>query len=204
MKEKSRDERDFFYYYFRPMNEHINPWKVLGEKKIYENPWMSVTEYDVLNPSGGKGIYGKVHFKSIAIGILALDESLNTWIVGQYRFPLNHYSWEIPEGGGKLDVDPLESARRELLEETGLVASEWSPLMEIHTSNSVTDEYGIVFLARQLQQQEPEPEETEQLQIKKVSFEEAYQMVEKGMITDSISVAAILKVKLMIADGRIS
>jgi 8-oxo-dGTP pyrophosphatase MutT (NUDIX family) len=204
LKEKSRDERDFFYYYFRPMNEHINPWKVLGEKKIYENPWMSVTEYDVLNPSGGKGIYGKVHFKSIAIGILALDESLNTWIVGQYRFPLNHYSWEIPEGGGKLDVDPLESARRELLEETGLVASEWSPLMEIHTSNSVTDEYGIVFLARQLQQQEPEPEETEQLQIKKVSFEEAYQMVEKGMITDSISVAAILKVKLMIADGRIS
>ena len=186
------------------MNEHINPWKVLGEKKVYENPWVAVTEYDVLNPSGGKGIYGKVHFKSIAIGILPLDDSLNTWIVGQYRFPLNQYSWEIPEGGGKFDVDPLESARRELLEETGLVAAEWSTLMEIHTSNSVTDEYGIVYLARQLQQKEPEPEETEQLQVKKISFEEAYQMVEKGKITDSISVAAILKVKLMIADGRIS
>jgi 8-oxo-dGTP pyrophosphatase MutT (NUDIX family) len=186
------------------MNEHINPWKVLGEKKMYDNPWISLTEYDVLNPSGGKGIYGKVHFKNLAIGVLPLDAQLNTWLVGQYRFPLNQYSWEIPEGGGSKDVEPLESARRELLEETGLVAAEWSPLIEMHLSNSVSDEHAIIFLARNLKQQEAEPEETEQLQIKKVSFEEAWQMVEKGMITDSMSVAAILKVKLMIADGRIS
>lgn len=186
------------------MNEHINPWKVLGEKKMYENPWISLTEYDVLNPSGGKGIYGKVHFKNLAIGVLPLDAQLNTWLVGQYRFPLNRYSWEIPEGGGSIGVEPLESARRELLEETGLVAAEWSPLIEMHLSNSVSDEHAIIFLARNLKQQEAEPEETEQLQIKKVSFEEAFQMVEKGMITDSMSVAAILKVKLMIADGRIS
>jgi 8-oxo-dGTP pyrophosphatase MutT (NUDIX family) len=186
------------------MNEHINPWKVLGEKKMYDNPWISLTEYDVLNPSGGKGIYGKVHFKNLAIGILPLDAELNTWLVGQYRFPLNQYSWEIPEGGGSKNVEPLESARRELLEETGLVAAEWSPLIEMHLSNSVSDEHAIIFLARNLKQQEAEPEETEQLQVKKVSFEEAYQMVEKGMITDSMSVAAILKVKLMIADGRIS
>jgi len=186
------------------MNEQINPWKVLGEKKIYDNPWISLTEYDVLNPSGGKGIYGKVHFKGYAIGILPLDEELNTWLVGQYRFPLNQYSWEIPEGGGALDVDPLESARRELLEETGLVAAEWSPLLDMHLSNSVTDEFGTVFLARGLQQQTAQPEETEQLQVKKLSFEEAYKMVEQGTITDSMSVAAILKVKLMITDGRIS
>lgn len=186
------------------MNEHINPWKVLGEKKMYDNPWISLTEYDVLNPSGGKGIYGKVHFKSLAVGVLPLDAQLNTWLVGQYRFPLNQYSWEIPEGGGSIGVEPLESARRELLEETGLVAAEWSPLIEMHLSNSVSDEHAIIFLARNLTQQEAEPEETEQLQVKKVSFEEAYQMVEKGMITDSMSVAAILKVKLMIADGRIS
>jgi 8-oxo-dGTP pyrophosphatase MutT (NUDIX family) len=186
------------------MNEHINPWKVVGEKKVYENPWIALTEYDVVNPSGGKGIYGKVHFKGLAIGILPLDEEMNTWLVGQYRFPLGQYSWEIPEGGGRLDVEPLESARRELLEETGLVAAEWSPLMEMHLSNSVSDEHAIIFLARNLEQQEPQPDETEQLQVKKVSFTEAYQMVEKGMITDSMSVAAILKVKLMIADGRIS
>lgn len=186
------------------MNEHINPWKVLGEKKMYDNPWISLTEYDVLNPSGGKGIYGKVHFKNLAIGILPLDDELNTWLVGQYRFPLNQYSWEIPEGGGGREVEPLESARRELQEETGLVAAEWSPLIEMHLSNSVSDEHAIIFLARNLKQQEAAPEETEQLQVKKVSFEEAWQMVEKGMITDSMSVAAILKVKLMIADGRIS
>jgi 8-oxo-dGTP pyrophosphatase MutT (NUDIX family) len=186
------------------MNEHINPWKVLGEKKVYENPWISLTEYDVLNPSGGKGIYGKVHFKSVAIGILPLDEQMHTWLVGQYRFPLNQYSWEIPEGGGDLDIEPLESAKRELLEETGLVAAEWSPVIEMHLSNSVSDEHAIIFLARGLTQQEPEPEETEQLQVKRVSFEEAYQMVNEGLITDSMSVAAILKVKLMIADGRIS
>jgi 8-oxo-dGTP pyrophosphatase MutT (NUDIX family) len=186
------------------MNEHINPWKVLGEKKVYENPWISLTEYDVLNPSGGKGIYGKVHFKNLAIGVLPLDEELHTWLVGQYRFPLNQYSWEIPEGGGRIGVDPLESARRELLEETGLVAGEWSPLLEMHLSNSVCDEHAMIFLARMLKQETPEPEETEQLVVKRVSFEEAYQMVDTGMITDSMSVAAILKVKLMIADGRIS
>jgi 8-oxo-dGTP pyrophosphatase MutT (NUDIX family) len=186
------------------MNEQFNPWKVLGEKKIYENPWIKITEYDVLNPSGGKGIYGKVHFKGLAIGILPLDEHMNTWLVGQYRFVLDQYSWEIPEGGGHPDIEPVESARRELLEETGLVASEWSPLMEMHLSNSVCDEHAIIFLARGLKQQEAEPEETEQLQLKRVSFEEAYQMVEQGLITDSMSVAAILKVKLMIADGRIS
>lgn len=186
------------------MNEHINPWKVLAEKKVYDNPWITLTEYDVINPAGGKGIYGKVHFKGLAIGILPLDEEWHTWLVGQYRFPLNQYSWEIPEGGGALDVEPLESARRELLEETGLVASEWSPLLEMHLSNSVSDEHGIIYLARGLQQREAEPEETEQLQVKRVSFDEAYDMVEKGLITDSMSVAAILKAKLMIADGRIS
>lgn len=186
------------------MNEQINPWKVLGEKMIYENPWIALTEFDVLNPAGRKSIYGKVHFKGIAIGILPLDEQMHTWLVGQYRFPLNQYSWEIPEGGGGLDIDPIESARRELLEETGLVAEEWTPILEMHLSNSVSDEHAMIFLARGLQQQEPEPEETEQLQIKRVSFEEAYRMVNEGSITDSISVAAILKVKLMIADGRIS
>jgi 8-oxo-dGTP pyrophosphatase MutT (NUDIX family) len=186
------------------MNEQQNPWQVMGEKKIYENPWIKLTEFDVINPSGGKGIYGKVHFKAIATGALALDDELNTYLVGQYRFPLNSYSWEIPEGGGEFGVDPVESAKRELLEETGLVATEWSQLIEMHLSNSVSDEYAVVYLARGLSQGTASPEETEQLQVKKVPFEEAYQMVERGAITDSMSVAAILKVKLMLADGRLS
>lgn len=171
---------------------------------MYENPWIKITEYDVINPSGGKGIYGKVHFKAIATGALALDEELNTYLVGQYRFPLDRYSWEIPEGGGAFGVDPVESAKRELLEETGLVAAEWTQLVEMHLSNSVSDEYAVIYLARDLSQHTASPEETEQLQVKKIPFEEAYQMVERGEITDSMSVAAILKVKLMLADGRLS
>jgi 8-oxo-dGTP pyrophosphatase MutT (NUDIX family) len=186
------------------MNEQNNPWKVLGEKKIYENPWIKLTEFDVINPSGGKGIYGKVHFKSIAVGAFPLDKDLNTYLVGQYRFTIDQYSWEIPEGGGDFGVDPVESAQRELLEETGLVAEEWSPLVEMHLSNSVTDEYAIIYLARKLSQHMASPEETEQLQVKKLPFEEAYRMVERGEIMDSMSVAAILKVKLLLADGRIS
>lgn len=187
------------------MNETThNPWKITGQKNVYDNPWISVTEYDVINPSGGKGIYGKVHFKNLAIGIIPLDKSLNTWLVGQYRFSLSQYSWEIPEGGGLLDLDPLDSAKRELLEETGLLANQWELLLKMHLSNSVTDELAIIYLARDLEQHIPEPEETEQLTIKKIPFDEAYQMVEVGIITDSITVAAILKIKLLILNGQIS
>ena len=176
-----------------------NPWQILSEKQVYDNKWINVTEYDVINPSGGKGIYGKVHFKNLAIGIVALDESMNTYLVGQYRFTLNEYSWEIPEGGGPLEDDPLDSAKRELLEETGLIAHDWTVILRMHLSNSVSDEYSIIYLARQLEQHTAMPEETEQLIVKKVPFEEAWKMTEDGLITDAMSVAAIQKVRLMLA-----
>ena len=177
-----------------------NPWKILSEKNMYENRWINITEFDVINPGGGKGIYGKVHFKNLAIGILVLDENMNTYLVGQYRFPLNEYSWEIPEGGGDLNIPPVESAKRELLEETGLVANEWKELLRIHLSNSVTDELAIIFLARGLEQRSPIPEETEELTVKKLAFEDAYQMVKNGSITDGMSVAAIQKMKLTLLE----
>ena len=176
-----------------------NPWQILSEKQVYDNKWINVTEYDVINPTGGKGIYGKVHFKNLAIGIVALDEALNTYLVGQYRFTLDEYSWEIPEGGGPLEDDPLDSAKRELLEETGLIAHDWTVILRMHLSNSVSDEYSIIYLARQLEQHTAMPEETEQLIVKKMPFEEAWQMTEDGLITDAMSVAAIQKVKLMLA-----
>src|SRR5580698_7150653 len=186
------------------MNEEHNPWTILGEQVIYDNKWIGVTEYDVITPGGGKGIYGKVRFKNLAIGVLPIDEKGNTWLVGQYRFPLDAYSWEIPEGGGDPAVSPVESARRELLEETGLVAEKWTELMEMHLSNSVTDEQAFIFLARGLEQREAAPEETEQLVVRRLPIEEAYRMVERGEITDSMSVAAILKIKLMLLQGQLS
>ena len=178
-----------------------NPWVIKGEKKVYANPWISVTEYDVINPSGSKGIYGKVHFKNLAVGVMVLDEFENTYLVGQYRFALKAYSWEIPEGGVKLGEDSLDGAKRELLEETGLKATNWIHLLQLHLSNSVSDELAIIYLATGLTQHEAKPEETEQLVVKKLPFEEAFQMVEVGTITDAISVASILKLKLLLEKG---
>lgn len=174
-----------------------NPWHINSEKEIYDNPWISVTEYQVMNPSGNPGIYGKVHFKNIAIGILPMDENMNTYLVGQYRFVIDQYSWEIPEGGGIIGTDPLEAAKRELLEETGLKASRWTVLQRMHLSNSVSDELCIIYLAQGLEQYEAEPEDTEQLIANKVPFDEVYRMVCAGEIMDSVTVCAIQKVKLM-------
>lgn len=179
------------------IQESKNPWKIIHSTKVYDNNWISVTEHQVINPSAGKGIYGIVHFKNYAIGIVAIDVHQNIYLVGQYRLPLMQYSWEIPEGGGKLDTNPLDSAKRELLEETGLIAQQWEEILRMHLSNSVSNELSIIYLATGLQQFTPEPEETEQLQVKKISFNEAYEMVIKGVITDAISVAAILKIKLL-------
>lgn len=185
------------------MNEQDNPWTILTEKEVYDNNWISLKHYDVINPAGGKGIYGKVHFKNRAIGIVPLDDEMNTYLVGQYRFTINKYTWEIPEGGGPAGEDVLESAKRELKEETGLVAGEWIKLGDLHLSDSITDEYATIFMARKLQQEEAAPEDTEELVVKKVSFEEAYEMMEKGIITDSVAVVALLKVKILMLEGKL-
>lgn len=185
----------------RHHDEYPNPWHTIQVKNVYENPWIKVEHRDVINPSGGLGIYGFVHFKNTAIGVVPLDNQGNTWIVGQYRYTLGRYSWEIPEGGGLVDADPLESAKRELLEETGISALRWTPLLEMHTSNSVTDEYGIVYVAQELSYGKPNPEETEQLQVRRLPFREVFDMVMRGDITDSLSMIAILKVNECINRG---
>lgn len=180
------------------INEQHNPWTIIAQKNVYDNPWINVTEYDVINPSGGKGIYGKVHFKNIAIGVIPLDEENNTWLVGQYRFPTDKYSWEIPEGGGNMEESPLMSAQRELLEETGLKAARWDKILDMHLSNSVTDEISVTYLARELSQHEAEPEETEQLAVQKIPFSKVLDKVITGEITDAITVAAVLKLDYLI------
>jgi 8-oxo-dGTP pyrophosphatase MutT (NUDIX family) len=183
-------------------NFEENPWKITSEKEVYSNPWISLIHHEVINPSGKPGIYGKVHYKNLAIGIVPLDKDLNTYLVGQYRFVLKNYSWEIPEGGAPLGTDPLDTAKRELMEETGLKAHRWTELNRMHLSNSVGDEYGITYLAQDLEQFEAEPEETEQLIVKKVPFSEVYRMVCNSEITDMVTVAAVLRVQLMLVEGK--
>ena len=185
--------------------EHMkNPWTTLSKAEIYTNPWITVEEHQVINPKGGSGIYGQVHFKNIAIGIIPLDRELNTWLIGQYRYTLEEYSWEIPMGGSPIS-DTLEAgARRELKEETGLSAESWRNILRIHTSNSVTDELGFVFLAEDLTEGETAFDETEDLQIRRIPFTEVVRMVMSGQITDAISIAGILKTeKILKEEGRL-
>ncbi len=170
-----------------------NPWQTLKVSTVYENPWIRMEHHDIVNPTGKDGIYGVVHFKNRAIGVIPIDKEGNTWLIGQYRYALNEYSWEIPMGGGPNELDLLESAKRELKEETGITAEKWTQIMKIHTSNSVTDELGYVYLAKDLTQGETEFEETEVLQVRKLPFQEALDMVMSGEITDSLSIAGILK-----------
>lgn len=176
----------------------MNSWQTLSSEEKYDNRWINVTEHQVINPAGGKGIYGKVHFKNKGIGIVAFDNDANTWLVGQWRYTLDKWSWEIPEGGGALETDPIESAKRELKEETGLVAGRWAMIQRAYLSNSVSDEEGFLFLAEDLTQQESELEDTEaDLKVWKLPFKDALQMVLTGKITDSLSVMGILKVARM-------
>lgn len=175
-----------------------NPWTTLSGELKYDNRWIRITEFQVLNPNKNPGIYGVVHFKNIAVGILPIDAAGNTWLVGQYRYTLNEYHWEIPEGGSPIGEESvLETAKRELLEETGLIAAEWTELLKIHTSNSVTDEVGYIFLAQGLTQGVAAPEDTEDLRVWKLPLTEAVEMAMRGEITDSMSVCALLKAKLL-------
>lgn len=180
-----------------------NPWQTLNIQTVYDNPWIQVTHRNVLNPNGNPGIYGVVHFKNLAIAIVPLDDEGYTWLVGQYRYTLEAYSWEVPEGGGSFNDTPLLSAQRELHEEAGIIAKTWLEIGEIHTSNSVTDERGLIFVAMDLTLGEANPEDTEQLEIRRVHIDEAVEMVLRGEITDGLAQVAIMKTKLMLERGQL-
>ncbi len=185
------------------MSQQKNPWQRLKTNSVYDNPWITVHHDEVLTPGGSEGIYGRVIFKNIAVGIIPLDTDFNTWLVGQYRYTLDAYSWEIPEGGSPNNSLPLHSAQRELQEETGLIAEQWSKVLTLHTSNSVTDEKAYIFLAQNLTQGQSAPEDTEDLTLKKLPFAEVVEMVHRGEITDAMSVAGILKVDHLIREGKV-
>jgi len=185
------------------MSEEHNPWTVLATRPIYDNPWISVVENQVLTPAGTPGIYGVVSPKKLALGVVPFTDDGKIVLVGQFRFPLGVYSWEIPEGGGDKTIPPLESIARELKEETGYRAANWHELLRLHLSNSISDELAISYIAWNLTAGEAIPEETEVLRLRHVPFAEALAMVMDGTVTDAITVASLLKIKLLAEKGNL-
>lgn len=175
------------------MSRFDNPWTTLTTRRIYANPWLELWEEHCLDPSGRPALYGRISFCNKAVGVIPIDDSGHTWLVGQYRYCLHQYSWEIPMGGSPHRLPVLESAQRELREETGLRARRWEQILFVHTSNSVTDEEGYVFTAEDLTEGEPEFESTEKIEIRRLPLREAVRMAMAGEITDALSVAGLLK-----------
>ncbi len=180
-----------------------NPWVTHSSVDIYDNPWIHIEEHQVTNPAGKPGIYGKVCFKSQAVGIIPVDSDGNTWLVGQHRYTLDEWSWEIPMGGSPLSEDCRATALRELKEETGLQAKSITQVLRLHTSNSITDEEGFVFLAQDLTQEQTEFEDTEDIEVLKLPLKEAIAMAQDGRITDAISVAGLCYLALNAAAHNI-
>jgi 8-oxo-dGTP pyrophosphatase MutT (NUDIX family) len=186
------------------MSKKIGPWTQIKTEIAYENPWIKVSHEKVINPNGGEGIYGKVHFKNIAVGVIPLFKDGTTILVGQFRYPLNRYSWEIPEGGCPHQEKPEEAAKRELREETGIECNKLRRIAQFDISNSVSDEVAELFLATDLKIGESQPDETEQLELKRIHITEAISMVHAGEITDSLSVIAIQNIELQLLKNELS
>lgn len=184
------------------IDENKNPFKKLNEKVVYDNNWITVKHAEIITPKNTPGIYGTVHFKNYAIGIIPIDTEGYTYLVGQYRYALNSYSWEIPEGGGPLHENIVLSAQRELQEEVGFLAKKWTKIAELNTSNSITDELGIIFVAQELQKTNTQHEDTEELQIKKIHISEAIDWAINGKIKDAIALIGLLKLKTLL-DNKI-
>lgn len=179
------------------------PWAVQTARTAFENPWLIVREYQTIAPTGNPASYGVVSFKNYAIAILPLHDNGDVTLIGQHRMPLADYSWELPEGGGPIGVDPLESAKRELREEAGLVAADWRQVLRFQLSNSVSDERGFGFIATGLGAADTEPDDTEALQIARAPFRQALDLAVAGEMTDAMTVAMLLRAYHMAREGEL-
>ncbi len=184
--------------------ERENPWIIRQTELKYDNPWIRVVEHQVLNPSGNPGIYGVVQFKNRAVAVIPVDDEGYTWLVGQFRFPTGTYEWEVPEGGAPEGEDPMECARRELREETGLLATCYRPILEMQLSNSTTDEWSTTYLATGLSMGPSSPEDTEKLSVRRIKLEDAILMAVNNEIRDGLAVASLLQLDALMRRGLIN
>ncbi len=175
------------------VTEKIGGWQRKSSRCVYENPWIKVSHEEVITPAGSDGIYGVVHFKNTAVGVIPIDGEGNTWLVRQTRYTMGEYTWEIPEGGCPKHEETLVAAQRELQEEVGLEAQQWEVLQRLQLSNSVTDETAVIYLATELSVVDQALEDSEDIEVMKLPLTEAIAMVDRGEITDAISVAALLR-----------
>ncbi|HJW09170.1 MAG TPA: NUDIX hydrolase [Holophagaceae bacterium] len=176
-----------------PQPASPNPYKVRERRMIYDSPWIRLREDRFDHRRGTPGRYAVCGFRRTACGVLALDGQDRVVLVGQWRYPLEQYSWELPEGGGEADESPFEAIRRELGEEAGLQAQVWEPLLYFNPSNATTDEETFLFLATGLSVAEGhEPDEHEELMLHHEPFQDCVQRVFSGEIRDGLTVAALL------------
>ncbi len=187
------------------LRPHGTPWKAGDERVVFESNWISVTEQTATAPTGNPARYGLVRFKNIAIAVLPIHDDGTVTLVGQHRFPLGDYTWELPEGGSPMGEDPLDGAKRELAEETGLVAAEWREIMRAQLSNSITDERMIGYLALGLSEG-PHPhaaDDTEAIALVRAPFREALDAAMAGHLQDMLTVAMLLRGYHMATEGAL-
>lgn len=177
-----------------PVPPDPDPFRVLDRTALYDSPWVRLREDRFEHRRGKLGRYAVCGFQRTGCGVLALDEQDRVVLVGQWRYPLELYSWEIPEGGGEASESPLAAIQRELREEAGLTASVWEPLAFFHNSNSSTDEEAYLFLARGLQDAPggSAAELDEELLLHREPFDQCVARVLSGELSDALTVVAIL------------
>ncbi|MBV9759013.1 MAG: NUDIX hydrolase [Acidobacteriaceae bacterium] len=181
---------------------HRNPWKTISSRRAYENAWIRVREDQVIRPDGAPGIYGVVEIRP-SVAIVAIDDLDRVSLVGQWRYSVNRYSWEVPRGGSHPgETDMLEVARRELAEEAGVIAAQWRELGCVDVCNGVADDVQTLFLATGLAATDMCLDPEEEIVVEWRPFEEAVEMALDGRITEVCSIAAILKVSMLRNGGR--